>query len=121
VPPPSASCRDTTSRQTVETARSAGASKVTFCSAAPPVRFPHVYGINMPSRRELVAHGRLIPEIATELAADHLIYQEVEDMFAAITEGSGVSELEMSCFTGEYVTGYVNDEYLAWVEATQQS
>src|SRR4029077_6917927 len=105
----------------VQMARSAGARKVTFCSAAPPVRFPHVYGVNMPARGELVAHGRRIPEIAAELGADHLIYQEVEDMRAAITEGSQISELEMSCFTGEYVTGYVNDEYLAWVEATQQS
>ena len=113
--------RGTTSREIVEMARSAGASKVTFCSAAPPVRFPQVYGINMPSRRELIAHGRRIPEIAAELGADYLIYQEVEDMRAAITEGSRVTELEMSCFTGEYVTGYVNDEYLAWVEATQQS
>jgi amidophosphoribosyltransferase len=113
--------RGTTSREIVEMARSAGASKVTFCSAAPPVRFPQVYGINMPSRRELIAHGRRIPEIAAELGADYLIYQEVDDTVAAITEGSRVRELEMSCFTGEYVTGYVNDEYLAWVEATQQS
>jgi amidophosphoribosyltransferase len=113
--------RGTTSREIVEMARAAGARKVTFCSAAPPVRFPHVYGINMPSRKELVAHGRRIPEIARELGADHLIYQEVDDMQAAITEGSQVSALEMSCFTGEYVTGQVSEEYLAWVEATQQS
>jgi amidophosphoribosyltransferase len=80
-----------------------------------------VYGINMPSREELIASGRKIPEIAAELSADHLIYQEVDDMFAAITEGSNVTELEMSCFTGEYVTGRVSPEYLAWVEATQLS
>jgi amidophosphoribosyltransferase len=113
--------RGTTSKEIIQMARSAGARKVTFCSAAPPVRFPHVYGVNMPTRQELVAHGRRIPEIAAELGADHLIYQEVEDMRAAITEGSQVSELEMSCFTGEYVTGNVTDEYLAWVEATQTS
>jgi amidophosphoribosyltransferase len=113
--------RGTTSKEIVQMARSAGARKVTFCSAAPPVRYPHVYGINMPSRQELVAHGRRIPEIAAELGADHLIYQEVEDMQAAIIEGSQVSELEMSCFTGEYVTGNVTDEYLAWVEANQES
>jgi amidophosphoribosyltransferase len=113
--------RGTTSKEIVQMARSAGASKVTFCSAAPPVRFPHVYGVNMPTRAELVAHGRRIPEIAAELGADHLIYQEVEDMLAAITEGSQISDLEMSCFTGEYVTGNVTDEYLAWVEATQKS
>ncbi|CAN5138730.1 amidophosphoribosyltransferase [soil metagenome] len=113
--------RGTTSKEIVQMAREAGANKVTFTSAAPPVRFPHVYGINMPSREELVAHGRKIPEIATELGADYLIYQEVADMQAAILEGSPLTELEMSCFTGEYVTGTVSEEYLRWVEATQLS
>ena len=83
--------RGTTSKEIVQMAREAGANKVTFTSAAPPVRFPHVYGINMPSRQELVAHGRKIPEIATELGADYLIYQEVADMQAAIIEGSNVT------------------------------
>ena len=113
--------RGTTSREIVEMARAAGANKVTFTSAAPPVRYPHVYGINMPSRQELVAHGRKIPEINTELGSDYLIYQEVADMQAAILEGSNVSSLEMSCFTGEYITGTVSPEYLAWVEANQLS
>ncbi|NHF63443.1 amidophosphoribosyltransferase [Microcella pacifica] len=113
--------RGTTSREIVEMARAAGANEVTFTSAAPPVRFPHVYGINMPTSHELVAHGRKIPEIAHEMGADHLIYQEVEDMQAAILEGSGITELEMSCFTGEYITGTVSPEYLAWVEANQNS
>lgn len=113
--------RGTTSREIVDMARAAGANKVTFTSAAPPVRYPHVYGINMPTRAELVAAGRRIPEIATELGADHLIYQEVEDMASAILEGSGLEALETSCFTGEYVTGSVTPEYLAWVESTQLS
>jgi amidophosphoribosyltransferase len=113
--------RGTTSKEIIDMARAAGANEVTFTSAAPPVRFPHVYGINMPSRTELIAHGRKIPDIATELGADHLIYQEVEDMHAAIIEGSKVTGLDMSCFTGEYVTGTVTSEYLAWVEATQSS
>ena len=113
--------RGTTSKEIVQMAREAGANKVTFTSAAPPVRYPHVYGINMPSRQELVAHGRKIPEIATELGADYLIYQEVADMQAAILEGSNVDALEMSCFTGEYVTGSVTPEYLAWVEKNQLS
>ncbi|HSC87022.1 MAG TPA: amidophosphoribosyltransferase, partial [Polyangiaceae bacterium] len=78
--------RGTTSKEIVDMARAAGARKVTFCSAAPPVRYPHVYGINMPSRQELIAHGRRIPEVAAELGADYLIFQEVEDMRAAITE-----------------------------------
>ncbi len=105
----------------LEMARAAGANEVTFTSAAPPVRYPHVYGINMPSRHELVAHDRKIPEIARELGADHLIYQEVADMQAAIIEGSDVTDLEMSCFTGDYVTGSVTPEYLDWVEKNQLS
>ena len=113
--------RGTTSREIVQMAREAGANKVTFTSAAPPVRYPHVYGINMPSRHELVAHGRRIPEIAEVLGADYLIYQEVADMRDAILEGSGVTDLEMSCFTGDYVTGSVTPEYLNWVERTQGS
>ena len=103
-------------------ARAAGANQVTFTSAAPPVRFPHVYGINMPTRRELIAAGRKIPEIARELGADSLIYQEVSDMKDAILEGQNVvTDLEMSCFTGDYVTGTVTPEYLEWVERTQLS
>jgi len=113
--------RGTTSKEIVQMAREAGANKVTFTSAAPPVRFPHVYGINMPSRQELIAHGRKIPEINQEMGSDYLIYQEIADMKAAILEGSPITELEMSCFNGEYVTGTVSPEYLAWVEATQLS
>jgi amidophosphoribosyltransferase len=113
--------RGTTSREIVDMAREAGALSVTFTSAAPPVRFPHVYGINMPSKNELVAAGKTIPEIAREIGADHLIYQEVDDLRDAIIAGSQVSELDMSCFTGEYVTGTVSDEYLEWVENNQTS
>jgi amidophosphoribosyltransferase len=113
--------RGTTSKEIVEMARAAGANKVTFTSAAPPVRYPHVYGINMPTRTELIAHGRKIPEINTELGSDYLIYQEVADMQAAIIEGSGIESLEMSCFTGDYVTGTVSPEYLRWVEQNQLS
>lgn len=102
-------------------ARAAGANKVTFSSAAPPVRFPHVYGINMPSREELVAYDRKIPEIAKQIGSDHLIYQEIADMNSAITQGSSVTDLENSCFDGRYVTGNVTDEYLRWVEQTQLS
>ena len=113
--------RGTTSTEIVDMAREAGARSVTFTSAAPPVRFPHVYGINMPSKHELVAAGRTIPEIAREIGADHLIYQEVEDMKEAIIGNSSVTELDMSCFTGEYVTGTVSEEYLEWVENNQAS
>jgi amidophosphoribosyltransferase len=113
--------RGTTSKEIVQMAREAGANKVTFTSAAPPVRFPHVYGINMPTRAELVGHGRKIPEIAMELGTDALIYQEVEDMQAAIIEGSQVTSLEMSCFTGDYISGNITPEYLDWLEKTQLS
>ena len=114
--------RGTTSKEIIQMARDAGAASVTFASAAPPVRYPHVYGINMPSRHELVAHGRTIPEIAEELGADYLVYQEVADLKAAILEGApDVEDLDMSCFDGRYVTGTVSDEYLAWVEGSQTS
>jgi amidophosphoribosyltransferase len=113
--------RGTTSKEIVDMARAAGANKVTFSSAAPPVRFPHVYGINMPSREELVAYDRKIPEIAKQIGSDHLIYQEIADMNSAITQGSNVTDLENSCFDGRYVTGNVTDEYLRWVEQTQLS
>lgn len=117
--------RGTTSRQIIQMARDAGAESVTFASAAPPVRYPHVYGINMPSADELIAHGRTIPEIAAELGADHLVYQEIDDLKAAIIEGATngqqIDDLDMSCFDGRYITGTVTDEYLEWVSQTQGS
>ena len=113
--------RGTTSKEIIQMARDAGAKSVTFASAAPPVRYPHVYGINMPSRHELVAHGRTIPQIAEEIGADFVVYQEVEDLKAAILEGSDVEDLDLSCFDGRYVTGTVTPEYLAWVEGSQES
>lgn len=114
--------RGTTSREIVEMARAAGAKSVTFASAAPPVLFPHVYGINMPTRAELIAHGRTSEEIAAELGADHLVYQTVEGMDRAILAGQDrVTRLEQSCFTGEYIAGNVDEEYLAWVESSQSS
>ena len=114
--------RGTTSREIVEMARSAGANSVTFASAAPPVLFPHVYGINMPSRQELIAHGRTIEEINRDMGSDHLIYQTVDDMNSAILAGqSAITELEESCFTGKYIAGDVTEEYLSWVEQNQSS
>ncbi|WP_434811448.1 amidophosphoribosyltransferase [Microbacterium sp. bgisy189] len=114
--------RGTTSKEIIQMARDAGATSVTFASAAPPVRYPHVYGINMPSRHELVAHGRTIPEIAEELGADYMVYQEIDDLKAAILEGSpDVEDLDMSCFDGRYITGTVSEEYLAWLEGSQES
>ena len=108
--------RGTTSKQIVQMAKDAGANKVFFTSAAPPVRYPHVYGINMPNKDELIAHDRSIIEIAEKLEIDHLIYQSVDNLRKSIINDSPIQELEMSCFTGSYVTGTVNQEYLKWVE-----
>ena len=108
--------RGTTSKQIVQMAKDAGANKVFFTSAAPPVRYPHVYGINMPNRDELIAHDRTIIEIAEKLEIDNLVYQSVDNLRKSIINDSPIQELEMSCFTGSYVTGTVNQEYLKWVE-----
>ncbi len=113
--------RGTTSKQIVQMARVAGANKVTFTSAAPPVRYPHVYGINMPNRNELVAHNRTNLQIANHLKVDHLVYQNVPDLKSAIINESCITDLDLSCFTGEYVTGEVTKEYLEWVESSYSS
>jgi amidophosphoribosyltransferase len=106
--------RGTTSAQIIDLAREAGARKVYFASAAPPVRFPNVYGIDMPAASELVAAGRTDQEVATLIGADWLVYQDLEDLVAACWhEDSQVREFDTSCFSGEYVTGDVTPEYLA--------
>ena len=98
--------RGTTSQQIVQMARDAGAKKVYLASAAPPVRFPNVYGIDMPSPEELVAHGRTEDEVQDLLGCDWLIYQDLADLEAAVA-GPKCPELKFdsSCFSGEYVTG----------------
>jgi len=113
--------RGTTSKEIVQMAKDAGVNKVFFTSAAPPVRFPHVYGINMPNRDELIAHDRTISEIADHLEIDNLVYQSVESLRKSIISESTIKGLEMSCFTGDYVTGKVNQEYLNWVENEYKS
>ncbi|MGD9583013.1 MAG: amidophosphoribosyltransferase [Lysobacterales bacterium] len=97
--------RGTTSKQIIQMAREAGARKVYFASAAPPVRFPNVYGIDMPAPAELVAHGRSETEIEALLGADWLIYQDLDDLIAAVAEGNeALTAFDSSCFNGEYVT-----------------
>ena len=113
--------RGTTSKEIVNMAKLAGANKVFFTSAAPPVRFPHVYGINMPNRDELIAHNRSISQIAEKLEIDQLVYQSVDNLRKAIVDDSLVKDLEMCCFTGSYVTGTVNAEYLNWIEREYKS
>jgi amidophosphoribosyltransferase len=98
--------RGTTSRQIVQLARDAGARKVYLASAAPPVRFPNVYGIDMPSPEELVAHGRTEEEVQALLGVDWLIYQDLADLEEAVTGPKGkVTGFDSSCFDGDYVTG----------------
>ena len=110
--------RGTTSREIVQMAREAGARKVFFASAAPPVRFPNVYGIDMPTREELLATGRTDEEIAREIGADAVIYQDLEGLIAAVQLfNPAIARFEASCFSGEYITGDVTPEYLAGVEA----
>jgi amidophosphoribosyltransferase len=106
--------RGTTSREIVQMAREAGARKVYFASASPPVRFPNVYGIDMPNQDELVATGRTEAEVAREISADLLIYQELDALKAAVREGNPkLSEFEASCFDGKYITGDVTADYLS--------
>jgi amidophosphoribosyltransferase len=106
--------RGTTSAQIIDLAREAGAKKVYFASAAPPVRFPNVYGIDMPATSELVAAGRSVDEVARLIGADWLIYQDLDDLVAACRhDDAQVTEFDTSCFSGEYVTGDVTPEYLA--------
>ena len=104
--------RGTTSRQISQMARDAGARKVYFASASPPVRYPNIYGIDMPAPSELIASGRDEKEIEKELGADRLIYQGLDDLIDACREGNaGITRFDTSCFSGEYVTG-VEDGYL---------
>ncbi|KPC52760.1 amidophosphoribosyltransferase [Amantichitinum ursilacus] len=115
--------RGTTSKEIVQMAREAGARKVYLASAAPPVMFPHVYGIDMPTRAELIATGRTAAQIADEIGADAVIYQDLSDLILACTEASGgkISEFETSCFDGNYITGDITDEYLDQLEAKRLS
>lgn len=113
--------RGTTCQKIIEMARDAGAAKVYFASAAPPVTHPNVYGIDMPSAKELIAHGRTEAEICREIGADWLIYQDLEDLIAASAEGTGqVTEFDCAVFNGEYVTGDVDQAYLDKLELERQ-
>ena len=109
--------RGTTSRQIIKLAREAGARKVYFASAAPPVRCPNVYGIDMPAASELIANGRSNDEVEAMIGADRLIYQDLHGLIRSVRHGnSDIIEFDTSCFSGEYVTGDVTDEYLDELE-----
>jgi amidophosphoribosyltransferase len=109
--------RGTTSREIVQMAREAGARNVYFASAAPPVLFPNVYGIDMPTRGELIAYGRTNEEICREITADKLVYQDVESLKRSISDvNPALQNFEASCFDGIYVTGDVTQAYLDRLE-----
>lgn len=109
--------RGTTSQEIVQMARDSGASKVYFASASPPVRFPNVYGIDMPTRSELIATGRSNAEIAAAIGADALIYQDLDALIDAVRcANPALQEFDASCFDGQYVTDGIDEAYLMAVE-----
>ncbi|MDO9621797.1 MAG: amidophosphoribosyltransferase, partial [Moraxellaceae bacterium] len=112
--------RGTTCREIIQMARDAGANKVYFASAAPAVKFPNVYGIDMPAKDELIAYGRTDQEVCELIGADALIYQKLDDLIAAAREGnSDITDFDCSVFTGEYVTGDINEAYLDDLQASR--
>ena len=109
--------RGTTSQQIIQMAREAGANKVYFASAAPPVRYPNVYGIDMPAANELIGHGRDEQQIAEAIGADRLFYQDLDDLVEAVKKkAKGIERFDTSVFNGEYVTGDVSQDYLQHIE-----
>lgn len=111
--------RGTTSKEIVQMARDAGAKKVYFASASPPVRYQNVYGIDMPAASELIAHNKNIGEVRKEIGADKLFYQDIKDLIKSVKKGNpNLREFETSVFTGDYITG-VGDEYLNSLEVVR--
>ncbi|MFN3785586.1 MAG: amidophosphoribosyltransferase, partial [Thiothrix sp.] len=109
--------RGTTSGEIVQMARDAGANKVYFASVSPPIKYPNIYGIDMPAAKELIAHGRTEAEVAQAIGVDRLIYLSLEDLIAAVSKGNPrLKAFDCSVFTGEYVTGE-NAEYFEHIEA----
>ena len=112
--------RGTTSSQIIEMAREAGAKKVYFASAAPPVRFPNVYGIDMPNSNELIAHGRTDEEVCREIGADWLLFQDLEDLIEAVRKGRpDIDGFDDSVFTGNYITGDIDENYLNILQSSR--
>jgi amidophosphoribosyltransferase len=110
--------RGTTSQQIIDMAREAGAAKVYFASAAPPVRYANVYGIDMPAANELVAAGRTVEEVRQFIGADWLVYQDLDALVDAVHhENAEIESFDTSCFSGHYVTGNVGKDYLNGLEA----
>lgn len=113
--------RGTTSEQIIEMARDAGAKKVYFASAAPEIRFPNVYGIDMPSVNELIAHGREVNEIAEMIGADELIFQSLDDLITAVKgDNESLTQFETSVFDGNYITNDIDQAYLESLESARK-
>lgn len=109
--------RGTTSAQIIQMARDAGAKKVYFASAAPPVRYPNVYGIDMPAASELIAHNRTEEEVCAAIGADKMIYQDLDDLIEAVGRGNrDIKHFDTSCFSKIYITGDVDEGYLEHTE-----
>ena len=103
-------------------ARDAGAKKVFFASASPPIRFPNVYGIDMPFVKELIAHDRTVQDICDFIGADKLIYQDLECLVRAVNKlNKNIKSFDTSCFSGEYITPNVNKKYLSKLESYRKN
>ena len=114
--------RGTTSEQIIEMARSSGAKKVYFASAAPEVRFPNVYGIDMPSANELIAHGRDVVDVCDLIGADKLIFQSIEDLVTAVKTGNPeINTFDTSVFDGKYITNDIDSAYLEKLDAMRNN
>ena len=113
--------RGTTSREIVDMVRESGANKIYIASAAPEVRYPNVYGIDMPTREELIAHNRTAAEIAREINADACVFQDLAELEAIIRKlNPNIDGLDSSCFNGEYITGDINDAYLKRLSSSKK-
>lgn len=109
--------RGTTSKQIIQMARDAGAKKVYFASAAPAVRYPNVYGIDLPARTDLVAHNTTDEDVSHIIGADGVFYQDLEDLKDSVSEGNvNIKNFEAGCFNGEYITDHVDENYLRFIE-----
>ena len=114
--------RGTTSEQIIEMARAAGAKKVYFASAAPEVRFPNVYGIDMPSANELIAHGRDVDDICSLIGADKLIFQSIDDLVLAVGSGNpDIKSFDTSVFDGNYITNDIDNAYLERLDSMRNN
>ena len=114
--------RGNTSKQIIQMARDAGAKKVYFASASPPIKYPNVYGIDMPYVEELIAYNRTVDEISELIGADKLIYQDLEDLIDAVSLGNkDIKDFDCSCFNGKYITGGVSETYLSKLKKIRSS